>query len=257
MGNPFAAKLGLNQGGGEPQASPPKEAPIPATVDLPQTMTITTPELKQDSVLATMAASPTTAPPTKLGNMFAKVRENQAAQPVTATPTAAAPPIVESISDSTDDDEDIDLDALADMVADDSAPLKPASSFADETPATAPLRELPADWPEETHKQMLQFVDLIDGVYQVLDDPELTGNVIRSIMVELKDNPQYMKMVAPEDIHVWVRAMRDSMGLARIKKQETSAKRKTGTTAGPKGKKEDAELAAAMSELGFSAADFD
>jgi hypothetical protein len=93
--------------------------------------------------------------------------------------------------------------------------------FADETPAVKPTRELP----EGITKEGLGFVDMIDGIYEIIHDPDLLGGVIRNIMVELKSNPEYTKLMAPEDFRTMVRGMRESMGLARVKKQESKAKK--------------------------------
>lgn len=117
------------------------------------------------------------------------------------------------------------LDDLDQSESDGIAPRPSVSGFSDETPATAPTRELPKDLPKEA----LQFIDLIDGVYSVLHEPDMLGGAIRNILVELKSHPEYMKLVAPEDIRAWVRGMRDSMGLARIKKQESKSKRSGGS----------------------------
>lgn len=120
------------------------------------------------------------------------------------------------------------------------------SQFPDETPASAPTREVPAD----AEKGMKQFVDLIDGVYSILDDPEMLSNVIRSIMIELKANPQYMRQVTKTDVRTWVRAMRDSMGLARIRKQEKKTTR-SGSGASKAGKVMDKDMADAFADLGL------
>lgn len=136
------------------------------------------------------------------------------------------------------------LDDLDNSGEDDSiAPTTRHSGFADEIPAQAPIRTLPEDL-DSTAKQ---FVDLIDGVYMVLDDPELLGGVIRNIMIELKSNKQYMKLVADEDIHVWVRAMRENMGLAQIRKQEKATNRKSGSSRASK--MSDADMLADLAEL--------
>lgn len=126
-----------------------------------------------------------------------------------------------------------------------SQPTRKVSQFDDETPAIKPTREFPAD----ADKSLLQFIDLIDGVYEILGDPELLGNVIRSIMIELKTYPQYMKMVAKDDVRQWVRAMRDSMGLAKIKKAEKSQGRKPGASKGSS-KAVDADMLQAFNDLG-------
>jgi hypothetical protein len=55
---------------------------------------------------------------------------------------------------------------------------------------------------------------MIDGIYEIIHDPDLLGGVIRNIMVELKSNPEYTKLMAPEDFRTMVRGMRESMGLA-------------------------------------------
>lgn len=146
--------------------------------------------------------------------------------------------------------QDLSLDSLADLEALEDPGVVPRSStrssFADETPATAPTRDLP----EGLEKQQLQFVDLMDGVYSILHDPELMGNVIKSIMIELKSQPQYIKLIAPDDVRLWVRGMRDHMGLARVKKQETKAKR---NGAGSKASKlVDADMLADLADLGIT-----
>lgn len=99
--------------------------------------------------------------------------------------------------------------------------------FADEMPATAPTRELPAD----LDAQQKMFIESLDGIYHVLDDPEMFGNLIRSIMMELQDYPEYQKLIVDQDVHVMIRAMRNTMGLARVKKQESKAKRTGGAAA--------------------------
>jgi hypothetical protein len=116
--------------------------------------------------------------------------------------------------------------------------------YSDETPATKPTRELP----EGLAKEALGFVDMIDGVYEVLHEPELLGGVIRNIMIELKNNPEYMKLVALDDIRAWVRGMRESMGLAKVKKQEAKSKRGGGSK---KSKAVDIDMLADLDALGI------
>jgi hypothetical protein len=99
------------------------------------------------------------------------------------------------------------------------------SYFADETPADKPTRELP----EGLTKEQMGFIGTLDSVYEIIHDPDLLGGVIRNIMVELKSNPEYTKLIAPEDVRVMVRGMRESMGLARVKKTEAKAKRSGGS----------------------------
>lgn len=98
-----------------------------------------------------------------------------------------------------------------------------ASGFEDEIEATAPDRDLPPDLTAE----QLSFVESLDGVYQVLHDPELFGQAVRLVMIELQDNNEYEKLLADSDIHIMIRGMRRTMGLARVRKQEKG--RKAGT----------------------------
>lgn len=170
--------------------------------------------------------NPTPAPATKLGAMFPKI-----IKPAYAQPDPVKAPGHTDLMVTPESLDNMDLSSLSDIedLEDPGIPPSPKptgfkSNFDDETPATKPTRELPAD----LDKNSMQFIDLIDGVYGILDDPELLGGVIRNIMIELKSNVQYIRLVAPEDIRTWVRAMRDSMGLARIKKTEQKANRGNG-----------------------------
>lgn len=97
------------------------------------------------------------------------------------------------------------------------------SGFDDEIEATAPDRDLPPDLSAE----QLSFVESLDGVYQVLHDPELFGQAVRLVMIELQDNQEYERLLADSDIHVMICGMRRTMGLARVRKQEKG--RKAGT----------------------------
>lgn len=98
------------------------------------------------------------------------------------------------------------------------------SGFIDEIEATAPDRDLPP----ELEVGQLQFVESLDGIYGVLNDPEMFGQSVRIIMMELQENPEYIKLISDTDVHTMIRAMRNTMGLARIKKQEKSRKSPAG-----------------------------
>lgn len=145
--------------------------------------------------------------------------------------------------ESLDDMDNLDLCGI-EAIGDDDAPR---SQFADETPATAPTRELPAD----LDKQAKAFIDLIDGVYGMLHDPEFLGQVIRNIMIELKENPQYVKHICDDDVRVWIRTMRESMGLARVKKLESKTKRGSGTGTRASKSKVDDDMMSDLASLGL------
>lgn len=123
------------------------------------------------------------------------------APPTGATTTAAGP--VDS------------LEALAKDESTGSPTIESISGFPDEIPATAPDREVPDDLSDEAKN----FVQSLDSMYEVLNDPELFGQMIRSIMMELQNNPQYSKLICDDDVMVMIRGMRESMGLARIRKE--------------------------------------
>lgn len=108
-----------------------------------------------------------------------------------------------------------------------------ASWFDDEIEATAPDRILEPD----LTKQQLDFVESLDGIYQVLNDPEMFGQAVRIVMMELQENKEYIRLVQDQDIHVMIRAMRNTMGLARIKKQEKSRTKGSGTAKAGRAKK--------------------
>lgn len=183
-------------------------------------------------------------------------RVNAFAQRFAGTQPQGSSPIQEvpapSVPATLADDDSFTLEGLSNFEDEGVAPValrQTKSQFDDETPATKPQRELPGD----AEKGLLQFVSLIDGVYEIIGDSELLGNVIRSIMIELKSNPQYMKQVHKEDVHQWVKAMRDSMGMARIKKQE---KKKAAPGSKAKGAKSDPDMEQAFADLGVDMSGF-
>lgn len=183
---------------------------------------------------ATKAANP-------LAGMFGKNVVRPSAQPTppaakqASSPTGRLPVVAESKAVEADRELGAihslsDLESLTDEGIAPSNSKREAESeylrsrmseFDDETPATKPVRELPSG----IESQQLQFVEMMDGVYDLLDDPELLGAVIKNIMIELKANPQYINMVTKDDVRQWVRTMRHTMGLARIKKLETKGNR--------------------------------
>jgi hypothetical protein len=94
------------------------------------------------------------------------------------------------------------------------------SGFDDEIEATAPERALEPD----LTVQQLAFVESLDGIYPVLHDPDLFGQAVRIIMLEMQEHPEYKKLLADQDVHTMIRGMRNTMGLARIRKVEKSRK---------------------------------
>lgn len=148
----------------------------------------------------------------------------ESAAPVLPKP---APSPADGADDSGNDDAvEFNLADIA-RLTDADAPVverNTGSGFDDEIEATAPDRLLD---PDVTPQQLL-FIESLDSIYQVLNDPDLFGQSVRMIMMELQEFPEYKKLVSDQDVHTMIRAMRNTMGMARIRKQEKS--RKTGTT---------------------------
>lgn len=171
-----------------------------------------------------------------------------APKPVTPAPAPApAKPVTQL-------DDDFSLDDLANL---DVNQVDPAdrrnigSGFDDEIDATAPERILPPD----LTKQQLDFVESLNGIYEVLHDPEMFGQSVRIVMLELAENKEYKKLIVDEDVHVIIRGMRNVMGLAKIKKQEKSRKNATPKTKAARGKAAVGEDDMAMLESLFDGDD--
>lgn len=142
------------------------------------------------------------------------------------------------------------LDALSESVGAD-APVRVESQFDDETVPEKPLRDLETlkslkkvaeattdfgeKLSEEAVKQRQQalvkniesFVESLDACYELLHDPEMLANVISNLIMEFQRNPQYEKLIAPEDVRLWISQMRANMGLAQVKKTEKKTKTKS------------------------------
>jgi len=145
----------------------------------------------------------------------------KATKPVAAPKKPAADSAKQVSTSAKDavDSGDFSLDDLAGLeassVAESTQEESLGESFEDEIEASAPDRALPEDLTDE----MKAFVDSLDGVYQVLHDPDMFGQSVRMIMIELQENSEYDQLLADEDIHVMIRGMRRTMGLARVNKQ--------------------------------------
>jgi hypothetical protein len=99
--------------------------------------------------------------------------------------------------------------------------------FVDETPASQPQRDLPPDVSEA----VARFVDNLNHIHTLTPDPDIASSAIRSIMIELKSNPQYIKHVTPSDVRVMIQMMRETMGLAKATKEKKATTRKKANSA--------------------------
>lgn len=94
---------------------------------------------------------------------------------------------------------------------------------------------------------------MLNGIYEFFYDPEMFGGMIRQIMQELQEHPEYSKMIVDEDVHTLMRGLRESMGMAKIKKAEKS---KGGGRTGKALTQKAVAATSALDELGFDASDF-
>lgn len=122
-----------------------------------------------------------------------------------------------------------------------------AFAFDDEIPAIAPTRDLP----DELDESMKAFVSQLDSIYEIVHDPDLFGQMIRTIMQELQENPDYTKLMADQDVHTMLRGLRQSMGLAKVKKAEKSTKTRASSKKAPAA----SQMLSTAEEL-FNAEDF-
>lgn len=124
-----------------------------------------------------------------------------------------------------DEADPVDM-TLDDLNALDVSTVNEVSRFRheDEIPCTAPTRELP----EDLTRQQKLFVDSLDSIYTIVHDPDLFGGMIRTIMQELQENPEYVKLMGDTDVHTLIRGLRESMGMAQVKKAEKTRKAPAG-----------------------------
>jgi hypothetical protein len=124
-----------------------------------------------------------------------------------------------------------------------------ASGYVDEIPASAPDRKVPPELVE----QAKGFIDSLDSMYNktIFSDPEFFGQMIRNIMMELQNNPQYLKLIADDDVAIMIRGMRESMGMARLKKIENK-RGKGGTTKSKKAAGVAGEMLSGLEDLASS-----
>jgi len=163
-----------------------------------------------------------------------------AASRAVATPKLAAEPAPAPSEPVTREPGEFSLEDLAgmdaSMIDQYQAPERESDvpMFDDEIEATAPDRILPDDITTD----MRAFVQTLDGIYTVLHDPEMFGQSVRLIMMELQENPEYDRLLSDPDVHTMIRGMRRTMGLARVRKQEkkrgaatkTNARKKAGVS---------------------------
>lgn len=93
-----------------------------------------------------------------------------------------------------------------------------SGGYLDEVPATAPVRDLPT----ELDKSQKSFIDSLNAIYTLHDDPDMFVDMVKKIMSEMQDNPDLALLLAPggEDSNAMIRGLRQQAGMAQVKKQE-------------------------------------
>lgn len=111
---------------------------------------------------------------------------------------------------------------------------------ANESPATAPARELP----ESMNAQQQEFLANLDQLYrpEVFGDIPLVQQCIRGLVVEMRENPNYVELVHDDDRHMMIKALIETLGLAKVTK--AAKKRKVKKSVAPKSTKALANLGA-------------
>lgn len=118
--------------------------------------------------------------------------------------------------------------------------------YLDQIAATAPIRDLPA----ELTDQQRSFIESLDALYSGAE-PELLAQVCVSIMTELQSHPALDSQLMDEDIRTLIIAMRNSMGLARVKKATAKTKPASGgATKKPSGNARVNEVLSILDSLG-------
>ena len=161
--------------------------------------------------------------------------------------TTLSTPKVSPAEQKVDVVDSMDLSSLASLdVGEIPESGKTTPAFPDEIEATAPARELPAD----LSAQQLNFVESLDVIYTALHDPDMMGQAIRSVMQELQESPEFIQLVSDHDVHTMIKAIRNVMGIAKIRKEEKSTKRTAGTrTKRTASSKFDEETLSSLNEL--------
>jgi len=185
--------------------------------------------IQSDSVPPAGESAP--AAPAKVGkglglNLLGAGRAVGGGRPKESASRVSASRASASVHERDSGEDDGAVFGLADLAgfdaSDDTAPSRSntASGFLDEIEATAPERAIT---PDLTSQQM-NFIESLDSIYPVLHDPDLFGQAVRIIMLEMQENPEYKKLITDQDVSTIIRGMRNTMGLAKIRKQEKSRK---------------------------------
>lgn len=169
-----------------------------------------------------------------------------------AKPSGLSKPAAKPVAPEVIDSDTFSLSDLAATSAESISTPEPVKysdfEFDDEIEATAPDRELD---PDLTQGQ-LEFIESLDAIYGILHDAEMFGQTVRIIMTELQENEEYKKLLSDSDVHVMIRGMRRTMGLARVRKQEKSRKTNTNKSAQKKAAVSDDAMALLNQLMGGS-----
>lgn len=69
----------------------------------------------------------------------------------------------------------------------------------------------------------------MDQLYDRLIEPELFGSMVRHIMLEMQENPQYEKQLVDDDKARLIEGLRAAMGEQRQRKADKAPKRGTAS----------------------------
>ena len=101
--------------------------------------------------------------------------------------------------------------------------IPPVTSSAPSLPATFSQHPSQPTQFEDEHVQ--QFKKHFTLLLEHMQEPQVVGQLLRRIMIDLSTNPHYSEVMAPEDAGAMVRAARISYGRA-VETKKTSKKKK-------------------------------
>ena len=112
-----------------------------------------------------------------------------------------------------------------------SASGSPTTSTAPPSFFSEPLQETFSTHPTQpdslTQEQVTQFKSLFGQLEKAMGNPVVVGQVLRRIMVDLAETPQYSEFLLPADGGLMVKACRESYGAAVVtKKARATGRRK-------------------------------
>lgn len=112
-------------------------------------------------------------------------------------------------------------------------------------PGESPAANSPLDLKPEVAERMKMFTDSLDTLRAAFDDVELMPQIVRQIMLDMQETPEFLEMLSDKDINLMMDSFYKTMAIARASKEKKKvSKKKTVSTKG-------AEANALLDDMGF------